>query len=153
MTVTETIIEESAAITAGSHFWCETHLCAIPVADRSPDPRYCRQCYDFLLEEARRLETRHGTRLPPWVPVQQDIDPVTTENALSFDGSQDVTAPGYTRARPAVPEKPVSDLGEAIEPLANQGMSSRQIAAQLGLQGFSVSHMTVVRHLKRRVQV
>jgi len=37
---------------AGSHFFCESCLVHRPLDDRSPDERYCQQCFDFLLQEA-----------------------------------------------------------------------------------------------------
>jgi len=46
-------------------FFCEGHLGNLPVRLRSPDPRYCRECCEFLLGEA----TKGGYLFSPkWVP-------------------------------------------------------------------------------------
>ena len=54
-------------IAAGTHFWCEGCLIARPLDTRSPDPRYCQGCYDFLSEEASHL-----SRKPSWTPKAQN---------------------------------------------------------------------------------
>ena len=50
---------------AGTHFWCQTHLSAVPISKRSPDDRYCKECYNRLLEEASLLPSN---KRPKWVP-------------------------------------------------------------------------------------
>ena len=52
---------------AGTHFWCEGCLIARPLDARSPDPRYCQGCHDFLSEEASHL-----SRKPSWTPKAQN---------------------------------------------------------------------------------
>ena len=56
--------EENELIATGAYFWCSGHLSVCPVTERSPDPRYCRGCYDFLKEEAKLLRSR----VSAWVP-------------------------------------------------------------------------------------
>ena len=51
-------------------FFCEACLMDKLVDRRSPDPRYCQDCYDFLTEEAKLLS---GTRCPKWVPKKSLI--------------------------------------------------------------------------------
>lgn len=54
----ETVRPELELIASGTHFWCETHLSAIPVEKSSPDRRYCQDCYLFLVGEAKILLQR-----------------------------------------------------------------------------------------------
>ncbi len=49
-------------------FYCSTCLVDRLVDRRSPDPRYCQDCYDFLLEEVELLEMQGRTRRPAWAP-------------------------------------------------------------------------------------
>jgi len=56
-------------IAAGTHFFCGGHLSAVPIEDSSPDPRYCRSCYIFLLIEARALPPK--ARKPDWIPIKE----------------------------------------------------------------------------------
>jgi len=45
-------------------FWCKTHLEELSIEKRSPDSRYCQDCYDFLLREAELLSKGK----PDWMP-------------------------------------------------------------------------------------
>ena len=58
-------------IAAGTHFWCQGCLIAHPLDARSPDPRYCQGCHDFLLKEA---EMSHPSRRPSWMPRPSRIE-------------------------------------------------------------------------------
>jgi hypothetical protein len=42
---------DNEQIADGTHFYCKTHLCAVLISERSPDPSYCKGCCDFLLKE------------------------------------------------------------------------------------------------------
>ena len=55
------IKHDGAIINAGG-FWCEACLIGKPGSDTSPDPRYCQDCYGFLLKEGnyRRASAQHG---------------------------------------------------------------------------------------------
>lgn len=46
-------------------FFCEACLSDKPLDDISPDLRYCQGCYNFLSNEARRLDRK---AIPFWVP-------------------------------------------------------------------------------------
>lgn len=48
---------DTQQIEAGTHFFCQTHQTAVPVENRSPDPRYCQDCYNFLKRVASCTET------------------------------------------------------------------------------------------------
>ena len=59
-----------------SGFFCKGCLEDRPVAEASPDGRYCRFCFDFLTEEAKRLPPGKRSR---WVPK---IDSKASERVL-----------------------------------------------------------------------
>ena len=60
-----TVEDKDLALENAGSFFCEACLVDKLVGQRSPDPRYCQNCYDFLTEEAKLLS---GTRRPKWVP-------------------------------------------------------------------------------------
>lgn len=49
------------------HFWCYTHLADLPLEKQSPDPRYCQQCFEILVKEAK--DTGRSKGRVWWVPV------------------------------------------------------------------------------------
>ncbi len=51
-------------------FWCHACLDDKLASEASPDPRYCQDCYDFLLKEAEMLP--EGKR-PAWIPQKGKI--------------------------------------------------------------------------------
>lgn len=57
------IKRDNELIAAGTHFWCEGCLMARPLDEQSSDPRYCRGCCDFLIQEANLTSSRAD-----WVP-------------------------------------------------------------------------------------
>jgi hypothetical protein len=57
--------QDADLIAAGTHFYCKTHMTARPNSEKSPDPRYCQGCYEFLLNEAAMLSPN---KKPSWVP-------------------------------------------------------------------------------------
>lgn len=159
----ETNRPELELIAMGTHFWCETHLSAVPIGKRSPDRRYCQECYDFLVEETRMLAERGVTKRPAWIPdplpdniksyfkgpnIGQNY--VTTYLPLSGDGTGDVTAPEQIRTTSGDVKKASPQLEAVIEKMVKQGLSSRAIAGQLRLKGFSVSHMTIARYIRKK---
>ena len=72
-------------IESGSYFFCKGCLEHRPIKLQSPDKRYCKCCYDFLLEEAKQLST--GKR-PAWIPK-----PGTTQDATKSKSSQNKPIP------------------------------------------------------------
>lgn len=68
MIIEDTIKAEYQSINDGSHFWCETHLAAIPITKQSADSRYCQDCYHFLYEEVLLLAEYGQRKRPWWVP-------------------------------------------------------------------------------------
>lgn len=159
----EFIKSELKPIENNSLFWCRIHLCMIPVEKKSHDPRYCQECYDFLAEEARMLAERGVTKRPAWIPdplpdnvksyfkgTNIDQNSVTTYLPLSTDGTGDVTAPEQIRITSGDVKKDSPQSDAVIEKMAKQGLSSRAIAGQLRLKGFSISHMTVARYIRKK---
>ena len=61
---------------AGTHFFCNACLVHRPQKNRSPDERYCHECFDFLMEEAS-LDT--SRRRADWKPAAEHQKP--TEEA------------------------------------------------------------------------
>jgi len=69
-------------IAAGTHFFCQAHQIAVPREQQSVDPRYCRDCYDFLLQEAA-LIPRNRSKSPKWLPITDvGITPQTAIETL-----------------------------------------------------------------------
>ena len=46
-------------------FFCHACLTSHPATEKSPDPRYCQGCYDFLIREAEKLPEN---KRPAWIP-------------------------------------------------------------------------------------
>ena len=66
--------------TAGG-FFCEACLAEKPLANKSPDPRYCQGCYEFLKTEWQRQLIIAATRKikpPAWVPIDQPTEAADT---------------------------------------------------------------------------
>ena len=60
-----TVDKQGDLVLGNGSFFCEACLVDKLVEQRSPDSRYCQDCYDFLTGEAKLLS---GTRRPKWVP-------------------------------------------------------------------------------------
>lgn len=60
-------------------FFCKACCEDREAGRRSPDPRYCQDCYDFLTEEAKLL---NGTRRPKWVPKPKKSWCAITRSAM-----------------------------------------------------------------------
>lgn len=60
------VITDKTIIETGG-FFCKACLVGKPAGEKSPNPRYCQDCYDFLLKEAELLPPK--TKKPIWEPV------------------------------------------------------------------------------------
>lgn len=49
------VYQDFAVIEDGGGFFCQGCLMDKDKTEISPDPRYCRDCYDFLIKEAKML--------------------------------------------------------------------------------------------------
>ena len=141
---------DAEVINAGGVF-CLACVVAKSLNDQSPDDRYCQGCYDFLLAEADRLPA--GKR-PRWVPRAEGRKPQvvgatqSTAEAIQADISECNTQQSVVGQGVADSKDDVTALMQTVYNLADQGMSSRKIAAVLAENGVKVSHMTVSRWLK-----
>jgi hypothetical protein len=99
------------------------------------------------------LRRKYGLPPRPTVPrpdapsaPSSDLGGCNTVQEVSGQGAGHVTAcrqatPGASDVKPGI--------DAAIAELSREGLSSRQIAGQLGMMGIDVSHMTVARHIRR----
>jgi len=142
------IKRDNQLIAAGSHFWCETCLIAKPLAEQSPDPRYCRGCYDFLSKEAE-LE---GRRAGDWRPQKgkRAAEPSTGSALMADKGVFSAHAGCDTVAHERlVGGNGVTDpLTGRIKELAALGLSCRAIEKELLKDNVTVSYRTIARRLK-----
>jgi predicted nucleic acid-binding Zn ribbon protein len=66
------------------YFFCFTHLEDRPTSEKSPDPRYCQQCYNCLLKEWQTIKIQGGrSSKPEWLPVM----PQNTMPAVDSDAT------------------------------------------------------------------
>ena len=150
-------------INAGS-FFCHACLVGKPASELSPDPRYCQDCYDFLLKEAEMLP---DNKRPKWVPRAQSEKDSTGKNSgqKSIQVSRDVVLNMSTVNdkkskvdifQPSVGKVTSGKRGpkhkalplELITQWAGQGMGSKAIASKLNSEiGIKVSYKTIQRLL------
>ena len=144
-------------------FFC--HACAVgkPVSEASPDPRYCRGCYEFLVKEAELLPV--GKR-PGWIPKpQQKPQRPQNDDKKLYPMSQDVvlimspikgkksevdiiqpSVGKVTREKRGPKHKPLPQ--ELIMQWSGEGIGSKAIAARLNAEhGIKVSYKTIQRVL------
>lgn len=83
------IKRDNELIAAGTHFWCDGHLSAVPVDDMSRESRYCQSCYNLLIDEASLLPTK--SRRPDWMPSRKAQEAQETPQKVADvvqDGTQ-----------------------------------------------------------------
>jgi hypothetical protein len=131
-----------------------------PECARLPGCETARQIYVFVMtcKEAGvpvtgiSLTCPHVPRGPvttPGEPVlarSSGAAPCNTVKDKDLLGTANVTA--LPRTGNANTKKQQA-IDTAIEEMSRDGLSSRQIAEQLGMAGIDVSHMTVSRHLRK----
>ena len=76
------------------HFFCYTCLVDRSLADRSYDSRYCKFCYQFLLNEWQLIKSqggRHGK--PEWLPItpQQGVL-ANSDGAIACNGTTNISS-------------------------------------------------------------
>lgn len=125
---------ENELIKAGSHFHCSGHLQAVPISQKSPDPRYCQGCFDFLTSEWQSLK-ENGIHLKraDWVPVGTKKHVEATDTCCSACNNK-------TDIALTTGEIVTANLADKVKTLISKGLSYRVIARELG-----ISHMTVSR--------
>ncbi len=137
-------------------FWCSACCEGKPASEQSPDPRYCRGCFEFLKNEAELLPP---TKRPGWIPkaekahekaipVPQDM--VSNMSTLDSEKSEvDIINPP-TLLRPQAKRGPKHRVlpEDLIRSLAADGMGSKAIVSKLKAeQGIVVSYKTIQRVL------
>jgi hypothetical protein len=142
------IKKELELIAAGTHFWCTGHLGAVPVSEKSEDPRYCRFCFNLLTEEVKVLKEKHQFNASmSWAPKAPSETPAaalkqaTAGVSIFGTGNHHKRDTGiliHRRGRPKI-EIPLDQVKE----LRRQGKGVRAIAKQLGLSPMTVSRSLV----------
>jgi len=150
-------------------FFCQACLVGRPMAERSPDLRYCHSCCDFLLEEAQMI-TSH--RRPKWIPkvpnAKQNGGEVTQKTAQVLgvgDKQKEVlvdtkskNAHAYQnltlgRSKVNVGGRPKKDVPiRLIKELSKGGLSIGGIVKELKTQGCILGTTTVSRVLSGQRQ-
>lgn len=150
------IRRDNELIAAGTHFWCLGHLTAVPVDDRSADPRYCQGCYDFLDNEIRQLRENGFTKHPAWVPKPEKIKTQNTKTVpqdlsvnmsivKSENSTMDIITPQPSKISRRGPQQKNLPI-DLINEWAAGGMGSIGISKLLAEQkGIKVSYRTVLR--------
>jgi len=138
-------------------FFCYTCLEDKDRKELSPDPRYCRGCYDFLLKEAEMLS---GGKRPAWIPkegkighqksIQVSGDVVLNMSTLNDKKSEvDIIQPSVgkvTREKRGPKQQALPQ--ELIKQWAGEDMGSKAIASKLNNElGIKVSYKTIQRLL------
>lgn len=72
------ITKDVKIVKAGGLF-CHACLVGKPSVEKSPDPRYCQGCNDFLSDEAKRVPVG---QYPRWVPKTLADTPVKPQQPL-----------------------------------------------------------------------
>jgi hypothetical protein len=156
-------IERDIAKEKRGGFFCHACLAGHQKARRSPDPRYCQGCYDFLVKEAEILPK---TRRPKWIPKapQKASAPrkphkkqyqipqhggriVSTLESKKF--TVDIIHPATRKVTGRKRGPKHRELPEdLIRQLAAEGMGSKAISAWLRAEhGLTVSYRTIQRIL------
>jgi hypothetical protein len=146
-------------------FFCEACLVGKPMDDVSPDPRYCRGCYDFLKAEADQLP---ATKRPRWIPKGRGKSgekaiPVPDDADVIMHTTKTEKIHSMHNWRPGPPEKPVFVRGrkdradipqDVIVQWASEGMGSKAITARLKREyGIEVNQSSIHRRLQRELAV
>lgn len=147
------IKRDSEIINAGG-FFCYACVIGKPANDISPDPRYCQECYDFLIKEAE-LDTRR--RGDDWKPII-----ATKKVAQVVGGMRTIMSPINNKKskgdiiQPSVTPRATNKRGpkfrllpeDKIKQLNENGMESKAISAWLKRdKGVIVSYKTIQRIL------
>jgi hypothetical protein len=159
---------DRVTIDAGG-FFCQGCLVGKPASEQSPDPRYCQDCYDFLLEEAALLFASGDKHHPRWIPIKPSLRAfdggkqsnkdsgevhyvgstnlsTLTDKKIEVDKLK-VSVPKVTREKKPGP-KPKFLPVKKIRQLAGQGLGSKAIATRLKAEGVKISFKTIQRVLK-----
>lgn len=146
------------ALENAGDFFCKACLGVKTVDERSPDPRYCQGCYDFLTKEAELLP---GSKRPAWIPKPQKPEKESNKQYQVADVGSGILSTlespkiEVDKIKPSVEPEPVSQKGRKkpvlpvgdIGQLSFEGMGAKAIAPQLRKRNAKVSHKTAQRVL------
>ena len=132
---------------AGTHFFCHACLVHRPVDDRSPDERYCQQCFEFLSDEMAAAK-KNNQKQAAWWPEASDKCAKNTDEIANKE-----TLPTRLFAQPdKAPEPPDSGLKgrpvmslpmEKILAMFASGEKVPDIKKQLEAEGIKVSRRSL----------
>ena len=138
-------------------FFCESCLVGRVADDISPDPRYCKGCYEVLLKEVEVLSV---TKRPAWIPKPQKPEKVGDERHQMPPHGQEIMSTLESKRsevdtiKPAVMTKGKrgpkhkSLPRDLLKKLEGEGMGSKAMAAKLKDDfGIRVSYKTIQRRL------
>lgn len=141
-------------------FLCQACLEDKPPQEKSSDPRYCQGCYDFLLEEAKRLMEHGVTKRANWIPqnpantpqkekkVVRDHSVIvsTLKNEKSIVDTIEATVASRATGKRGRKFKQLPE--DLIRQLNDEGMGCKAIATRLKAgHGVVVSYRTIQRVL------
>jgi len=140
-------------------FFCQACLEDNPPNEASPDERYCQDCYEFLLEEAKLLS---AGQFPKWRP-QHNKQKIEGEKTIPVSPDEypimsNMESKNFVldKIQPSVATKVISNRGrkrralplELITQLADEGLGSWAIASRLkDEQSLDISYKTIQRIL------
>ena len=154
---------DAVLIKAGSHFYCLGHLSARPIEEQSPDPRYCRSCRDFLLQEAELMGGH--SRKASWIPRidgagGKALSPIPLDGGRNMStlktpkNEVDIIAPRGKKPKKRGPKPKVLPVRVIMRWAEKEEMGSKAIATRLGKErGIKVSYKTVQRILAGQRQL
>ncbi len=148
---------DAALIKAGTHFYCQGHLCARPIEEQSADPRYCRSCCDFLLQEAELAGGHY--RKAAWMPKidgagGQPLAPIPLDGGgnmstvMTPKNEVDIIAPRERTQKRRGPKQKALPVKVIMRWAEKEEMGSKAIATRLGKErDIKVSYKTIQRIL------
>lgn len=138
----------------GKTFFCKACLENPPAAAASPDPRYCRFCFDFLTEEAKLLQVTRPGANPNWLPQGSRTAEKGHTQAVAHGHN---CAPTVSMVQQQAGNMSTGKRGpksrvlpwSLILKLAAEGLAPKAIAARLyAQQGLKISYKTIERKLR-----
>lgn len=139
---------------AGTHFLCNACLVHRPKENLSLDGRYCRECYDFLEEEASQDTSRRKVGWKPSVlreSLEKTVQAVVGVRGIVSTLTEEETTVDLIRPSVVVGKRGRKhrDLPhDLIRQWESEDMGSKSIATRLKAeQGIVVSYKTIQRVL------
>lgn len=154
-------LKRDIAVTGDDGFFCEACLVDKPAAEKSPDPRYCQLCYDFLLKEVETItgclhanwKPQRGTKPIPPIPQNGGGVLSTVESKKPEVSDHQIEEKRHEiQTRHIIPlGRPSADLpmDKVLSWRRDEELGVRAIAKRLNSQGFKVSRMAVHRAIKK----